>query len=1242
MSISESLVNDEDLFGDEDFDELLATIPLPGLAPSNKSNQSQPNKRKVDGLNQIEAAYEPLGFGEIGKYMANKRRKLQVQQSALRQTDTQSQTRPQIFAGLVIHVNGYTNPPISEIRDLIVLHGGIYVAYLDHKSILTHIIATSLTPKKRQEFRAYKLVTPEWIVKSVAARRLLNWQDFRLSIEITSKQHMIAKGEVTGGQVVSQRTLFGLANQRLARVRKTSQKKMETLPLSTPTVPSSPAAKSTDSQSSNHTIKLDQSHSFRLGKVKSLPRLSFNNPVPLHSPRQRSSSPSVSLASHQPRSTHDISDSLVRMEPIVTKLHQNSLKQLSGSPPRMCADPDFIQGYFQQSRLHHLSMWKAQLLQKISNLSENQRHPTKALTSSKKLKGDESDKRLIMHVDFDSFFISAGIINRPELKGKPLAVCHAQVNQSSKQTSSTSEIASCSYAARAFGVRNGQMLGHARKLCPELLTIPYDFKLYEDISFKFYQILLSYADELQAVSVDECLIDVSSQFLDLFLQPETLKEAVKELAEKIRRDIFQKTLCEASIGISHNILLAKLATKKAKPAGSYYLRGEQCQALLKDLQIDNLPGFGWAHKRELEQKLHVTKVADLMRLPISKLIETLGPSRGKTLYQYAHGIDDSPLKSIHHDRKSVSAVVNYGIRFKTASQGGHKEAENFIRQLGVEVGRRLTDLGMCGRHLTLKIMKRAANAPLESKKFMGHGICEELSKTVKLMGVPEAKINDGTVVGEEAWKQLKLMKIPPEELRGIGIQIQRLEKLGAGANLTKDKNQSTLMFPNAKASDLAAQKPKPAQLAPHQACDKSILKNPTDVKQVSIHSVATTSKHTLDPPESPTLFIVPPASQLDIEVIEALPTPYKSKILQSVSTTPESRATKAEGAPTRPHVSKNYITPLRRMQSARRSNCLSPLPPASQIDWNILSELPPSVRKPIEAIYGKRRQRRHHNPQPSAIGRRSSASVPDSTPHKSGELKNSSQKSPLVRFPIFKKERRGSRKKSVLNHRVPLIGPSQRLISKKSFKLITRKRIQSQSQEGKEPLPTPDRISDDQLQALEIDVKFFRELRGARAFQLDLIHDQYQLHSQKFNEITTKTDRWKTWRKNFGKPSKVLEIEIPGPPKIGYRSNNSKGISQFEEVIKLIEDWIQSYNGYDEDEIEQEDIYKIENFLIDSIDKKRGHGQDLEKVFKVLIFWEDLINSESKASRIRWEKVLKRIKLKINEVCIRDHGVEIY
>ncbi|EGG07252.1 uncharacterized protein MELLADRAFT_35660, partial [Melampsora larici-populina 98AG31] len=772
---------EEDEFGiDEAFDNLLATLPLPDFNPNTSSNStvshSQSRKRKEIPTSNNDAStqsncYDAIQFGQIGQYMANKRLKLKVQESFLRDADGLKGSRPQFMAGLVIHVNGYTTPPLSEIRKMIVVHGGTYMAYLDHKSVITHIIATALTPKKREEFRLYKVVTPSWLVDSVEAGRLLPWSDYTLN----SATKNISKN-IMGAKYTP-----------------------------TPPLTSAPTTSSPDQIQSE---------------------TSTNNPC---GPLQDAAN-SIKLIDHQ--------------DEVTSILDSNA--------------PNFIQEYFRQSRLHHLSTWKADLLQKVSTLFDQKVGQTGRHVLPKKLIGDETDGRTIMHVDFDCFFISAGLIKRPDLRGKPVAVCHAQTNQPTGQRS-TSEIASCSYEARAFGVKNGQSLGKARELCPQIQTIPYDFTLYEQISLKFYNILLSYADELQAVSVDECLIDISSK-KPISCSMETQEIALTKLANEIRTKIRSSTGCEASIGISHNILLAKLATKKAKPAGTYHLHGPQIAQLLGDLKIDDLPGVGWAQKADIETAFQVSNVAQLGQISVSQLIDVMGPIRGKTLHLYSKGIDDRPLKSSHHDRKSVSAVVNYGIRFKNQESGGNQQSYEFIKELSLEVSRRLVELGLRGRHLSLKIMKRAANAPIESAKFMGHGVCDELSRTSKISGPGDSAIDDGSRICEEAWKLLKNLNIPPEDLRGIGIQIQKLEKTTVG-QINNTKGQSTLTF-------------KPGKL---QSSVRDLNNSPKAVQ------VITPKPNHSNNPAPCTQLIIPSSSQIDPEVVDALPTPMRNTVMKSIN-----------------------------------------------------------------------------------------------------------------------------------------------------------------------------------------------------------------------------------------------------------------------------------------------------------------------------------------------------------------------
>lgn len=152
---------------------------------------------------------------------------------------------------------------------------------------------------------------------------------------------------------------------------------------------------------------------------------------------------------------------------------------------------------------------------------------------------------------------------------------------------------------------------------------------------------------------------------------------------------------------------------------------------------------------------------------ISVLQTELGPKAGEILYEQAKGIDKKPL-DFDHERKSVSADVNYGIRFKTQD-----EALNFLHSLSTEVHNRLTETGMRARCLTLKLLVRAKGAPVETAKFLGCGVCDSINKSTT-SGAP---ISDAATIFKEAKSLYEKINVPCEELRGVGIQLTKLEKI---------------------------------------------------------------------------------------------------------------------------------------------------------------------------------------------------------------------------------------------------------------------------------------------------------------------------------------------------------------------------------------------------------------------------------------------------------------------------------
>ena len=141
--------------------------------------------------------YEGSKFGGFPEYFRRKKIKLQNKDADLR---AHSKENPPIFKGVVCHVNGYTQPSLNDLHTMIVQYGGGFIQYLDGKTMVTHIIASNLTPKKKEEFRRYRIVKPAWIVDSIAAGKLLPWDAYRVVDEGVGQKVL----GFDNGQVVSQ------------------------------------------------------------------------------------------------------------------------------------------------------------------------------------------------------------------------------------------------------------------------------------------------------------------------------------------------------------------------------------------------------------------------------------------------------------------------------------------------------------------------------------------------------------------------------------------------------------------------------------------------------------------------------------------------------------------------------------------------------------------------------------------------------------------------------------------------------------------------------------------------------------------------------------------------------------------------------------------------------------------------------------------------------------------------------
>ncbi|KAJ4421983.1 deoxycytidyl transferase [Gnomoniopsis sp. IMI 355080] len=729
--------------------------------------------------------YEGSAFGGFNDYFRRKKIKLQNLDAELRETSG----KPQIFKGIVAHVSGYTQPPLHVLHKQLVEHGAGFIQYLDSKTMATHIIASSLTPKKAIEFKEYRIVKPAWVVDSIAAGRMLAWSDYRVTDE-GSRQKLI---KFDDGKLSSQ------VHTPQRGYKEQTQNSFYTTQFKSSASSASPANRFGQSPSvfQNHASskftppkvqplesiddEYDEKVVEKLGKTE-LRTLSSRPAKQLvgddsgeglgeqqmQLSARESEAADVNDGDTRTRGPEGSPDNVASDAGVLSKKPMTSEEHNAWllSDPRMrkssTANPDFIQQYYAESRLHHLSTWKAELKSKMQKLANE-----KGLGSGKTIKRRPGTRRYIMHVDFDSFFCAVSLKSAPEYVDKPTVVAHG--------TGTGSEIASCNYPARKFGVKNGMWMKRALELCPDLKVLPYDFPGYEDASKLFYEAILEVGGVVQSVSIDEALVDVTTLVLNPagsdghgVSEGSIWREQGKatSLATELRARIKDKTGCNVSVGIGGNILLAKVALRRAKPAGQYQILPEEVLEFLGELKVEDLPGVAYSIGGKLEE-MGIKLVKDIRNTSKERLVSALGPKTGEKLWEYSRGIDraevgDQPV------RKSVSAEVNWGIRFLN-----QQEAEDFTMNLCKELERRLLNEGVKGKHLTMKIMRRSLDAPLDPAKHLGHGKCDTFNKSF-IFGVAT---HNAETIGKEAVSILRSFKFSPGDLRGLGVQLQKLDLL---------------------------------------------------------------------------------------------------------------------------------------------------------------------------------------------------------------------------------------------------------------------------------------------------------------------------------------------------------------------------------------------------------------------------------------------------------------------------------
>jgi len=285
----------------------------------------------------------------------------------------------------------------------------------------------------------------------------------------------------------------------------------------------------------------------------------------------------------------------------------------------------------------------------------------------------------ILHVDMDAFFVSVELLERPELRGKPVIV-GGQANQRGVVTAA-------SYEARKFGVHSAMPLRTAGRLCPHAIYLDGHHAKYSEWSDRVATILAKFSPIVEMVSIDEAHLDLSGT--------ERLHGPPLAATDKLLRTITRTTGLPCSGGLATTRLVAKVASDQAKPRGLLWVAPGSEARFLAPLSVRKIPGIGEVTERAL-RALSIETVEQLAAQPLEKLEKVFG-QWGTALYRKARG-GDSYEFIIDAEPKSISHNHTFG-----EDTDDTIALTAMLSHLSQKVCKRLREAGLATLTLTLTI-----------------------------------------------------------------------------------------------------------------------------------------------------------------------------------------------------------------------------------------------------------------------------------------------------------------------------------------------------------------------------------------------------------------------------------------------------------------------------------------------------------------------------------------------------------
>jgi len=380
------------------------------------------------------------------------------------------------------------------------------------------------------------------------------------------------------------------------------------------------------------------------------------------------------------------------------------------------------------------------------------------------LRNDHMD-RIILHLDLDAFFCAVEETRDPSLRGKAFAV--------GGKPDERGVVASCSYAARQFGIRSAMPMGRALRLCPQLIVVSSRHRIYSEVSKQVMEQLHKLTPLVEQISIDEAFLDITD-----------IGESPEGLARRVQADIRDKLGLPCSIGIASNKLVAKIATEVGKkaaksgapPFGLTIVPAGEEAAFLASLPAEMLWGVGPKTSARLNE-LGIHTIGDIAKWPEGELTRLFGEN-GRDLSRHARGIDDRPIVT-ERETKSISQEETF-----VRDVRDDMSLEKTLREQSAEVARQLRKNNLAGTTIKLKIRwpdfttltrQTTLPQPTDQEKDIS-GAALDLMRAVRKSGQAVRLIGVGVSGLGPPIRQLGLWDVGSEKSRKLLEVVEELQE----------------------------------------------------------------------------------------------------------------------------------------------------------------------------------------------------------------------------------------------------------------------------------------------------------------------------------------------------------------------------------------------------------------------------------------------------------------------------------